>query len=116
MRAPRPADTPGLEADRRRRLAGLVAQHPAGEDSGLQQNAGIGGWSAALQELRRQDGPSYGDTSLNRYVGQRVACDGMIVDYLLKQGYTVPELQDLHEHRSLLVARDAALWRQQLLL
>jgi hypothetical protein len=36
----------------------------------------------------------------------------LIVEYLISQGYTAQELSDLHEHRSLLVARDAALWRQ----
>jgi hypothetical protein len=33
--------------------------------------------------LRRKDGPSYGDTALDRYVGQRVRCDGFVVGNLL---------------------------------
>ena len=36
----------------------------------------------------------------------------MVAEYLLGQGFSSEELNDLYEHRSLLVARDAALWRQ----
>jgi hypothetical protein len=33
--------------------------------------------------LRRKDGPSFGDRSLDKYVGRRVRCDGFIVGYTL---------------------------------
>jgi len=33
--------------------------------------------------LRRKDGPSFGDRSLEKYVGKRVKCDGFIVGYTL---------------------------------
>ena len=33
--------------------------------------------------LRRKDGPTYGDTALDRYVGKRVRCDGFVVGNLL---------------------------------
>ena len=64
-------------------LAGTVTRAPFAPGS-KSEREGI--WLETVDGrflLRRQDGPSYGDTSLNRYVGQRVACDGMIVDYLL---------------------------------
>ena len=36
----------------------------------------------------------------------------MVAEYLLGVGFSNEELNDLYEHRSLLVAREAALWRQ----
>jgi hypothetical protein len=33
--------------------------------------------------LRRKDGPSYDDQSLDQYVGKRVKCDGFVVGYTL---------------------------------
>jgi hypothetical protein len=33
--------------------------------------------------LRRKDGPSFGDHTLDKYVGKRVACDGFTVGYTL---------------------------------
>ena len=33
--------------------------------------------------LRRKDGPSFGDRTLDKYVGKRVTCDGFIVGYML---------------------------------
>ncbi len=64
-------------------LAGTVTRAPfalgsKSEREGIWLETGEGRFL-----LRRKDGPSYGDTSLNRYVGRRVACDGVILDYLL---------------------------------
>jgi hypothetical protein len=33
--------------------------------------------------LRRKDGPSFGDATLDKYVGKRVSCDGFVVGYTL---------------------------------
>jgi hypothetical protein len=33
--------------------------------------------------LRRRGGPSYGDATLTRFVGQVVECDGTVTSYLL---------------------------------
>jgi len=33
--------------------------------------------------LRRKNGPSFGDRTLEKYVGKRVACDGFTVGYTL---------------------------------
>lgn len=33
--------------------------------------------------LRRRGGPSYGDTTLTRFVGHAVECDGTVTSYLL---------------------------------
>ena len=33
--------------------------------------------------LRRKEGPTYADPALDKYVGQRVKCDGFIVGYTL---------------------------------
>ncbi len=33
--------------------------------------------------LRRKDGPTFGDRSLDKFVGKRVTCDGYMVGYSL---------------------------------
>ena len=33
--------------------------------------------------LRRKDGPSFGDDTLEKYLGKRVTCDGFTVGYTL---------------------------------
>jgi hypothetical protein len=33
--------------------------------------------------LRRKDGPTFADRALDKYVGKRVTCDGIIVGYTL---------------------------------
>jgi hypothetical protein len=33
--------------------------------------------------LRWKDGPTFGDTSLNKYVGKRVRCDGFVYGYTM---------------------------------
>jgi hypothetical protein len=33
--------------------------------------------------LRRKNGPSFGDRTLEKYVGKRVSCDGFTVGYTL---------------------------------
>ena len=64
-------------------LAGTVTRAPFATGS-KSEREGI--WLETAEGrflLRRKAGPSYGDTALHRYVGQRVTCDGMIADYLL---------------------------------
>jgi Protein of unknown function (DUF5818) len=39
--------------------------------------------SAGCFVLRRKDGPTFADRALDKYVGKRVECDGIIVGYTL---------------------------------
>lgn len=64
-------------------LSGTVESGPFGTGSKSEREAI---WLRTAHErlvLRRKDGPSYGDTALEPYVGKRVRCDGFIVGYLL---------------------------------
>lgn len=36
----------------------------------------------------------------------------LVAEYLIEQGYTQDDLKDLFDHRAMIVAREAALWRQ----
>jgi hypothetical protein len=38
----------------------------------------------------------------------------LVAEYLIEQGYSQDDLKDLFDHRALIVAREAALWRQHL--
>lgn len=44
--------------------------------------------------------------------GKAQAEQKLVAEYLLEQGYSQDDLKDLFDHRALLVAREAALWRQ----
>lgn len=60
-------------------LAGAVVRGPIGGGS---KSARTAVWIETAQGrylLRRQGGPSHGDVTLDRYVGQRVVCSGFIV-------------------------------------
>jgi hypothetical protein len=64
-------------------LTGTVESGPFGTGSKSEREAI---WLQTAGErlvLRRKDGPSYGDTALEPYVGKRVRCDGFVVGYLL---------------------------------
>lgn len=67
----------------------------------------------AVQEWRRDEQAKLLDKLPEwKDQGKASAESKLIAEYLLGQGYTNEELSDLYEHRSLIVARDAALWRQ----
>lgn len=64
-------------------LAGTVVAGPIGAGS-KSERPGV--WIETPQGrylLRRQGGPSHGDTALDRYVGRRVQCWGYLVGYSL---------------------------------
>ena len=64
-------------------LAGTVVRGPLGAGSKSARDAL---WLETAEHrlvLRRKDGPSFGDRSLDRYVGCRVSCDGFVVGYQL---------------------------------
>ena len=64
-------------------LEGIVTKAAFGTGSKSERNAL---WLETAQRplvLRRKGGPSFGDSSLDAYVGQRVRCDGFVVGYTL---------------------------------
>ena len=72
----------GSEGDSPRKvhgLIGVVERGPFGTGSKSEREAV---WIKTADKrliLRRKGGPSYGDRELERYVGERVKCDGFIV-------------------------------------
>jgi hypothetical protein len=64
-------------------LTGTVSRGAFAEGS---KSAREGIWLQAGERrllLRRKDGPSFGDTQLQHYIGKTVRCDGFVLDYLL---------------------------------
>jgi hypothetical protein len=64
-------------------LTGTVGRGPFGSGSKSQRE---GLWletSEGRYALRCKDGPSAGDTGLEKFVGRKVACDGFIVDHMV---------------------------------
>ncbi|HKQ26184.1 MAG TPA: hypothetical protein VJT81_17180 [Burkholderiales bacterium] len=75
--------TDDVEPRRVEGIVGTVERGPFGTGS---KSAREAIWFNTLQGrfvLRRKDGPTFGDTALNRYVGKRVTCSGFIVGYSL---------------------------------
>jgi hypothetical protein len=64
-------------------LTGVVARGPFGAGSKSEREAIWLETADRRLVLRRKDGPSFGDRSLEKYVGKRVKCDGFIVGYTL---------------------------------
>jgi len=64
-------------------LTGAVARGPFGVGSKSEREAIWLETAGRRLVLRRKDGPSFGDRSLEKYVGKRVKCDGFIVGYTL---------------------------------
>lgn len=64
-------------------LRGHVAEGPFARGSKSERIAVFLETSAARYVLRRRDGPTYADESLQRLVGCDVECDGIIVSYVL---------------------------------
>ena len=64
-------------------MTGAVVSGPFGVGSKSERKAV---WLETANQrlvLRRKNGPTYGDRVLEKYVGKRVKCDGMIVGYTL---------------------------------
>jgi hypothetical protein len=66
-----------------RGVEGLVERDPVGKGSKSARNALWIDTAQGRFVLRRKDGPTFGDTSLDHLVGQRVTCSGFIVGYSL---------------------------------
>lgn len=64
-------------------LIGVVARGPFGKGSKSEREAIWLETADRRLVLRRKDGPSFGDRSLEKYLGKRVKCDGFIVGYTL---------------------------------
>jgi hypothetical protein len=63
------------------RLVGQVVAGPLGSGSKSQREAVWIETGQGRFVLRRKDGPSFGDSTLKKYVGKTVECSGFIVDY-----------------------------------
>lgn len=77
------ASTADLGPQRVDALAGTVVAGPVGAGS-KSERAAV--WIETAQGrylLRHKSGPSHGDATLDRYVGQRVVCCGFIVGHSL---------------------------------
>jgi hypothetical protein len=64
-------------------LRGMVRRGPLGAGSKSEREAVWLDTACGRYVLRRKDGPTFGDTSLEAWVGHSVACSGFIVDYVL---------------------------------
>ena len=64
-------------------LRGRVAEGPFARGSKSEHIAVFLETSAARYVLRRRDGPTYADATLQRFVGCDVECDGIVVSYVL---------------------------------
>ncbi|MCK1511362.1 hypothetical protein IVB22_01995 [Bradyrhizobium sp. 190] len=64
-------------------LTGTVARGSFGEGSKSEREAIWLEADGRRLVLRRKGGPSFGDQSLEKYVGKRVKCDGFVVGYTL---------------------------------
>jgi hypothetical protein len=60
-------------------MTGTVVRAPFGTDSKSERDAIWLDTGDRRLVLRRKDGPTFGDHSLDKYVGKRVTCDGFIV-------------------------------------
>lgn len=63
-------------------------------------------WRKAERDKLHEKLPEWKDTT------KAAAEQKLVAEYLLNQGYSGDDLKDLFDHRALLVARDAALWKQ----
>jgi hypothetical protein len=64
-------------------LTGTVVCAPFGSGSKSEREAV---WLESREGrfvMRRKDGPTFDDPALAKYVGKRVKCDGVIVEYML---------------------------------
>jgi hypothetical protein len=63
-------------------------------------------WRKAEREALREKLPEWNDPQ------KAQAEQKMVAEYLISQGYAADDLANLFDHRALVVAREAALWRQ----
>lgn len=71
-----------------------------------EQEREVAEWRKAERDKLHDKLPEWKDAT------KAAADQKLIAEYLLSQSYSGEELTDLFDHRALLVARDAALWRQ----
>ena len=64
-------------------LTGVVVKGPFGAGSKSAREAIWIEANGRRLMLRRKEGPTFDDRTLEKYVGRRVKCDGFIVDYML---------------------------------
>jgi hypothetical protein len=64
-------------------LTGTVERGPFGTGSKSEREAIWLVTDGGRLVLRRKSGPAFDDSTLDRYVGKRVSCDGFIVGYTL---------------------------------
>lgn len=75
--------TDDVEPRRVEGIAGTVERAPFGARSKSARDAVWVNTPQGRFLLRRKDGPTFGDATLDRYVGKRVTCNGFIVGYSL---------------------------------
>lgn len=84
MAARKPASkSESSEPKRVHALRGRVAEGPFARGSKSEHIAVFLETSVARYVLRRRDGPMYADSTLQRFVGCEVECDGIVVSYVL---------------------------------
>lgn len=71
-----------------------------------EQDAGLDKWREGERAALQEKLPEWRDTKVKEAESRAIG------EYLLGQGYTAEELGELFDHRALLVARDAAKWRE----
>jgi hypothetical protein len=64
-------------------MTGTVVRAPFGTGSKSEREAIWLDTGDQRLVLRRKDGPTFDDRTLDKYVGKRVTCDGFIVGYSL---------------------------------
>ncbi len=64
-------------------ITGTVVRAPFGTGSKSEREAIWLDTGEQRLVLRRKNGPTFGDRTLDKYVGKRVICDGFILDYAL---------------------------------
>jgi hypothetical protein len=71
-------------------LTGTVSRGPFGTGSKSEREAIWLETDGARFVLRRKDGPTFNDRSLEKFIGKRIRCDGFIVGYsLLAEGIEI---------------------------
>ena len=81
-----PRGSVGNNSDEPRRMKGLigtVSRGPFGTGSKSERQAVWLETSVGRFVLRRKKGSTFGDRSLDKYIGAKVKCDGFLVDYVL---------------------------------
>lgn len=69
--------------ERIERLTGVVTRQRTASGSKSERTAFWLESAAGRWLLRRKDGPTFGDSELERYLGRRVSCDGLRVGDLV---------------------------------